>query len=654
MTSHKRTLPPDFLALSNPIRPPASRRRALDSSIWTSTPWTRQTALKAHHSCVNALAFSPAQADGARWLASGGDDKRVLLWDTADHDAVARDGIAPDPVASYVGASSNLFTIAFTSDGKKILSGGNDCVVMVHDLEYSAATPAPNRSYSPSQVYLDHQGAIMSISSHPSNPSLFLTASSDGSLLQFDLRSSSARAVAAIFDEHDMEHVQYHPLTPEVFVYGGERGNLGVIDGRTGWSTGNGEGAQYSSLASKVAVHKFHTRLTRGFPSSQQNPPSSSSSSEGTQPQRFAYPTVSSFSLDSTGSLLCATLSGYLPTLYELNEAEPLACFASPPMPPPLPSSSTADVPQTELAGAQAATTSTTTPDSALAFPSGYRNTTTTKHGSFGGGLDAGPGRGLYYAAGSDDFRAYVWEVPRLEGLREGRRKGVKAGDVVDYGIRFLDSTSLGPLSPSTYPTLISPATQILTGHRSIVNTALFHPTLPLLYTSGVEKVVVRHAPALGGGGGSFAAKLEQREDRRASSSHAQGGEETAKGWHFVPRQPAAHFAHPGLSGPSDPSDDDSPRSGESTHARDLRLREEDLTVLQYFDGLVQAEGEDMLWREDSDSDFQNTDSEEEDEEDAEYLERLREVMQAEGPLGSTRRVLDLVYALEERDAEDE
>lgn len=51
----------------------------------------------------------------------------------------------------------------------------------------------------------------------------------------------------------------------------------------------------------------------------------------------------------------------------------------------------------------------------------GYRDTTTTKHGSFGGGPGATAGDGLYYAAGSDDHRAYVWEVPSVEKLKAQR-----------------------------------------------------------------------------------------------------------------------------------------------------------------------------------------------------------------------------------------
>lgn len=142
--------------------------------------------------------------------------------------------------------------------------------MFAHDLDYSPSELAPTGTTSgllggarhasglgPSQVWLDNESAVNSISPHPYNPALFITASSDGSLRQFDSRSDSGRAVAAIFDRLDMTHVQHHPVTPEVFVYSGEAGALGLIDGRTGWGApGDGLDLVDMRVASQVAVHK--------------------------------------------------------------------------------------------------------------------------------------------------------------------------------------------------------------------------------------------------------------------------------------------------------------------------------------------------------------------------------------------------------------
>lgn len=60
---------------------------------------------------------------------TGGDDRRILLWRMAD--AMAGTG---RPVTMEKQHQSNIFSLAVTHDNAKILSGGNDDQVMVHDL----------------------------------------------------------------------------------------------------------------------------------------------------------------------------------------------------------------------------------------------------------------------------------------------------------------------------------------------------------------------------------------------------------------------------------------------------------------------------------------------------------------------------------------
>lgn len=66
---------------ADPLLHPISRyssRSALVASRFASG-FQYHTPLRAHYACVNALAFS---AGDGTWLASGGDDKRVLLWNS--------------------------------------------------------------------------------------------------------------------------------------------------------------------------------------------------------------------------------------------------------------------------------------------------------------------------------------------------------------------------------------------------------------------------------------------------------------------------------------------------------------------------------------------------------------------------------------------
>lgn len=74
-----------------------SQRSALASSMKAAqyTHLDHTTALSAHHGCVNALAFS---RDG-RWLASGGDDQEVRVWDVG-----GKVGRSLQPSGIYAGA----------------------------------------------------------------------------------------------------------------------------------------------------------------------------------------------------------------------------------------------------------------------------------------------------------------------------------------------------------------------------------------------------------------------------------------------------------------------------------------------------------------------------------------------------------------------
>ncbi|GAA5845349.1 hypothetical protein JCM9279_004853 [Rhodotorula babjevae] len=660
MHPRKRTQPGDW-ALSNPLRPPALRQSDLASSLFAQ-PFAHQTALEAHHSCVNALAL--AKGDDPRWLATGGDDERVLLWNALAHGDDDHTGLAPDPIGCYRGARSNIFSIAFTADNSRILSCGNDATILAHDLEASSSTfPHDlNQGIPPLDAWLDHDDAVMSLSAHPHNPHLFLSASSDGAVHQFDMRTSPG-LVGTIVDTHGMNDVVHHPVSPELFVYSAGEGQVALVDGRMAWS---GTGTERAQIAREVAIVRYDTIVARLAPAT------SSPAPDPAQPStQTARPNVSSSALSPSGNLVCATLSGHLPTLYELSDPIPLATFASPappPPPPPAPPSASTD--------ADADAPSSRPPS----FPRGYRNTTTTKHGGFGGGRGAEPGRGLYYAAGSDDCGAYVWEVPRLEALRE-RRKEVGADELEKGQVAFVRTwtaspTKFDPLAPLppppvpirlTLPALVSPAHAHLTAHRSIVNTALFHPTLPVLYTSGVEKLVVRHEAHLPG----RALSLPRPATTTSSAS-------SARTWRYVPRAPKRkrtvaellERANATLE-PDEASSSGGGGGGERAPGEDAerRRRAEDTAVLEYFDGLVAEEDGEELWREGGYEDEMSSDEEAEwalreieeerwaaeggwgaaGEEGEGEDEEERERRGGEGPSGTTRRTLRAIYAAEEQ-----
>ncbi|GAA5983533.1 hypothetical protein JCM11641_005840 [Rhodosporidiobolus odoratus] len=569
MATHKRPFRPTDLALVNPTLPSSSYRRSLLNSTF-SKPLTNQVALRAHHSCVNALA---ASSDG-RWLASGGDDQRGMLWKTEyTHDE------AQEPRGCYSGHSSNIFTLAFSCDGSKLFSGGNDAAIMSYDLETRSSTFSTplHAGLPPTEAYLEHDDAVMSLSAHPSNPHLLLTGSSDGTLRQYDTRTQ-AGCVGIIADRYAMCDVTHHPTTHEVFAYSGEDGNVGLVDGRMAWNR-----EENVTIVRNVAVQQFDTHITRLLPDPTQPV-------EVRNPVKLfqrARPTVSSTVFSPSGSLFCATLSGYLPTLYELSSPIPLATFAAPPSAP------RPDSPAPARPAKKKHKRNSLAREEEGTFPGGYRNTTTTKHGSFGGGPGATPGNGLYYAAGSDDFKAYVWEVPSVQRMREESQELKK--EELGLGMIGYRSSLPGSHAQLNIPHSISTPSQVLAGHRSIVNTALFHPTLPLLYTAGVEKLVVCHSPLsstplVPSGFGSIPST--------STSTSTMGS--TEQSWRFQPRRPASLASATSLPDitPRDAALDPSLLPSETHHSHELRLRNEDLEVLEYFDGLIRGEGEERVWDE--------------------------------------------------------
>ena len=78
--------------------------------------------LRGHIREVYAVAFSPN--DGGRWIASGGEDCGVKIWDS-------RTGVE---VLTFRGHAGLISSLAFSPDGKRLYSGSRDTTVKVWDL----------------------------------------------------------------------------------------------------------------------------------------------------------------------------------------------------------------------------------------------------------------------------------------------------------------------------------------------------------------------------------------------------------------------------------------------------------------------------------------------------------------------------------------
>jgi WD40 repeat protein/serine/threonine protein kinase len=79
--------------------------------------WQEFRTLRGHDADVTALAFSPASPDG-EILASAGKDKSLKLWNTRSESA--------EPIQTLTGHSRMIYSIAFSPDGRTLITGSAD------------------------------------------------------------------------------------------------------------------------------------------------------------------------------------------------------------------------------------------------------------------------------------------------------------------------------------------------------------------------------------------------------------------------------------------------------------------------------------------------------------------------------------------------
>jgi len=191
--------------------------------------------LLAHFGCVNAVEFS---GEGSL-LVSGGDDRRVLLWQV---DKAITDNVKYNPVAMEAEHRSNIFCLGFDSDNTRIYSGGNDEQVIVHDM----ITKKP-------LDYFPHEEPVYGLSVHPANHNLFLTACSDGRVLLYDTRQRVGEEPIMLAGySHAFHAVAFNPTEPRLVVTANQKHGIGLWDlrkpGRVVMEYGSMGGRQQTSM----------------------------------------------------------------------------------------------------------------------------------------------------------------------------------------------------------------------------------------------------------------------------------------------------------------------------------------------------------------------------------------------------------------------
>ncbi|KAJ7601190.1 WD40 repeat-like protein [Mycena floridula] len=379
--------------------------------------WSKK--LSKHTSCVNALAVS---SKGGRWLASGGDDLLIHLWDFHCEDIV--DG---GPPVSFTGPLFNIFTLGFSSSNKYLFSAGADEIIQRYHFGRLEEAVTMSDRIGPDACYHE-KASVASISCHPFQDEVFLSAGDFGEVTMRDLRSSSGAQISKISLTSEVSSVAYHPLAEHLFVTSDCSGGVLLWDGRVAWGDDPSRGI----------VQKYNTKIVRN--------------------SAMSNPEASSVCFNPDGSEMAVTFLHHKPTIFAVSDPNPIAiCSAS-------------------ASGSD---------------PRTYSNSCTMKHGSFGSGF--GSSADGIYCTGSDDFRGYIWRIPNVEELKVARRE-IKACDWPEAGSGDIGYTD-GRLNSTRYvPVDISEPVYRLTGHKSIVNTTLIHPTLPHIATAGIERHILLHS----------------------------------------------------------------------------------------------------------------------------------------------------------------
>lgn len=169
--------------------------------------------LFAHYGCVNAIEFS----DDGHWLVSGGDDKRVLLWNVQE--SISGPG---RPHTMKGRHNSNIFCLCFDSCGRTVFSAGNDEQVVVHDVETGTTR----------DVFM-HQEAVYGLSVEPNNGHVFASACDDGCILVYDVREPRSTEPLILASSQSAFHaVAYNPTEARLIASANSRQGAALWDVR--------------------------------------------------------------------------------------------------------------------------------------------------------------------------------------------------------------------------------------------------------------------------------------------------------------------------------------------------------------------------------------------------------------------------------------
>uniref|UniRef100_A0A915J844 Uncharacterized protein n=1 Tax=Romanomermis culicivorax TaxID=13658 RepID=A0A915J844_ROMCU len=190
--------------------------RHLADGIYAVAKSLYHKTIQGHYGCVNALEFSYGNEE---FLASGSDDRRVLVWRSAD---LVLGSTSPKNFKMKSEHNSNIFCLAFTIDNGTLLSAGNDSQVIVHCL----------KTGQPKDVYI-LEDSVYALSCHPECPNIFSTASEDGKLTVFDLRAPKTADPCIMAKSHcSYQSVMFNPVESIFLLSTNEKEGINLWDTR--------------------------------------------------------------------------------------------------------------------------------------------------------------------------------------------------------------------------------------------------------------------------------------------------------------------------------------------------------------------------------------------------------------------------------------
>ncbi|XP_065067254.1 DDB1- and CUL4-associated factor 5-like [Rhopilema esculentum] len=164
-----------------------------------------------HYGCVNAVEFSH---DG-QWLVSGGDDRRVLLWNI---NKATRQKIANN-CQLKTEHLSNIFCTVFDNETRFVFSAGNDEDVIRHDVNRDEAVG-----------HYGHEEAVYCVALPSDCSDIFATAGECGVVFLWDVRAPEEERICVAMSSGSFHGVAFNPYETKLVVTANAHDGVSLYD----------------------------------------------------------------------------------------------------------------------------------------------------------------------------------------------------------------------------------------------------------------------------------------------------------------------------------------------------------------------------------------------------------------------------------------